>query len=62
MERDNVIDRLLKLKLRLAGKTLGGPLLNELEKLSPAHRDYILAGLFLHNHMDIILEALKRAD
>ena len=55
-EREAIVERLKKLKLRLAGKVLTMP-----GEGCPAV-DYHLAGLFLKNHIDLFIEAIKRMD
>jgi hypothetical protein len=54
--RQQLIERLEKLRQRLHGKTLTIP--GEGCKAV----DFHLAGLFLKQHMDTILEALRRMD
>jgi hypothetical protein len=54
--RAAIIERLTKLKLRLSGKTLTLP------GEGCQSVDYHLAGLFLKQHIDLIIEALKRLD
>lgn len=62
-ERDNVIDKLLKLRARLDGKVLKFPP-NSPPDCPSCGGDisFHLAGLFLKEHMGIIIEALRRLD
>jgi len=55
-ERQEIIERLRKLKLRLKGKVLIMP-----GDGCPAV-DYHLAGLFLKQHIELFIEALQRMD
>jgi hypothetical protein len=55
-KRQQLIERLEKLKQRLHGKTLTIP------GEGCKHVDLHLAGMFLKQHMDTFLEALKRMD
>lgn len=56
---DRVIDKLVKIRARLAGKSSNWP--PGLNKCDKCGQDisFQLAGLFLKDHMDTIIEALN---
>lgn len=58
--RQAILDRLIKLRGRLGGKGLKQPLLQQLEQCPDP--DFHLAGLFLKEHIELIIEAIRRMD
>jgi hypothetical protein len=62
MERDLVLDKLIKIQHRLAGKSAHWPPgFNQCDKCGQ-DISFQLAGLFLKDHMGVIIEALRRMD
>lgn len=60
-QREAVLDRLIKLRVKLQGKGgLKQPLLSTLEKCPDP--DFHLAGLFLKEHINLFIEAIRRMD